>query len=578
MTPPAPPDWWASSPGLSLLARHRRAVALSGAVALALLLAGGLVLSSLSARWGLLVFGSDPRLWVAGEPAALRVEARALGVSDRVALLSATARLTRPGVPPPPPQPLLGASGAHLQGTLTLPDTPGPWTLVVEAEAVSARGARGAALSEGVAHLAPEAAARLGARVSLTASLDVTLLAAPAPLAAPWEDAQAPELLSPRGGEAEGALLSFPAEQRLSFNLPSDLIVAALDAAGAPLPGAVVARDLAARPAEPLAARGAGERRPLSPHGLALLTRTPRAPTVDLDLSYDSPAPAPIAEPIAAPIAEPIAAPITAQERHWPEAHQFALRPQRQRARPGERITLDLHSTVPGERLFVDLWWGARWVGGWVEEARGGRGQVALTVPRLRLPPGHDAPDAPPALLWAQVYKSPYLPGEVRGGAYLLYQAEGVRDEALAAQLTGALRDLVITRRGAGARWPALDAAAWLEPLPLRLALGRVARPKADPALLIDSGASAAQTLARTRQEYQRAFVGLMSALCALLLGGLAWLMRAHHRAVLASLAAHPDGDLRLDPWARARWFLPAAALIACFFAGLALLALTVRW
>ena len=151
-------------------------------------------------------------------------------------------------------------------------------------------------------------------------------------------------------------------------------------------------------------------------------------------------------------------------------------------------------------------------------------------------------------------------------------------DDTLAAQVEGALQDLVITRRGGGARWPHLTPEQWLEPLPLRLALGRVARPKADPKLIIDSGASASQTLARTKASYQRGFLTLMSGLCALLLLVIGWLMRAHHRAVLASLAAHPDNALLIDRWSRARWFIPVALIITSFFVGLMILVMTIRW
>jgi len=540
-------EWRVRSPALSFFAKYQRLMLGLIALLVTVVLAGGLMISQISARHGLLVFGSSPERWTAGHHAALRVEARALSLGHRAAILSATVRFESPHLPSPPPQPLTQALGVSLQGSLKLPDEPGRWTLVIEAEAISAQGPQGEALKAGLARTTRGRALRLGARVPLRATLSFQLAPQANTLDTPaLQPARTPDLLKARAPDAEAIVKSFAADQRLSFELPSDLLILSLSTSCEPIRGLLSASVNGADP----------DIYPIGPDGITSLSVTPRSPTIDLELSARGLDQDPNEDALA-----------VSHERVWPEAHQFGLSVNTQRLGPGEGALLTLKSTQVAEGLFVDLWCNERWLSTYVVPLNeAGEGQLAL--PPL-FPKGSSDPSASaPSLLWLQAYQSPYQPGEVRGGRYLIYQPTQLSDEALGAWLLERTKDLKVTR----SEWPNLPPKRWVEPLPMRLLLGRVERPKVDPTLIINSVASSEATALLLKQRYKGMFLSFMAGLCLVILLGFAWLMSGHHRSLTPlretlGLKGHAL-------W----WFAQVTFILLCFFGGMVYLVYTIRW
>jgi hypothetical protein len=124
-------------------------------------------------------------------------------------------------------------------------------------------------------------------------------------------------------------------------------------------------------------------------------------------------------------------------------------------------------------------------------------------------------------------------------------------------------------------RWPQLSSEQWLKPRPLRLALGRVARPRTDPQLIINSVASAEATAGAMKARYQVNFLIVMASLCALLMLGLGGLMWGHERR-LAPLRAELNINKRR--WEALGWLLSVSVILACFFGGMVYLIYVIRW
>lgn len=119
------------------LFRHRRLIAIVGAVWLTVVIGGGIFTSTLDARVGLHVFG--PPGWHAGQPAVIRVGLHDLAFT-RFAPLGAVRVHFEPGHDDGPQQEaapteqvvLTAHAGFFVQGALT-PPSAGPWTLVLVA-------------------------------------------------------------------------------------------------------------------------------------------------------------------------------------------------------------------------------------------------------------------------------------------------------------------------------------------------------------------------------------------------------------------------------------------------------------
>ena len=559
------PAWWARSPVLSYFARYQRLLSLLSLALLTLTFGGGLMISHISAKHGLLVFGSDPALWAAGGRAALRVEARALSLGERAAILSARVFFERPQTSPSTPPldstPLEQRLGVSLQAGVDLPREPGAWRMVIEAEAISARGLKAQALKGGlpasINALDEAQLMTLGERVSLRAERLVTLSARPLYNLKQLNPARTPDPLAPRLGQEGGELASFGADQRLSFLLPSELIIMGVRDKHTPLKGLV---EVSLNQAPPQLLK-------LDEHGLASLTTTPQTPTVDLTARLTTTTP-----PDEGSVGEPVT--LEVKERVWPEAHQFSLRPATQRVGPTRAPLLSLKSTTHVKALFVDLWWGERWVDTRVVPLdQSGEAQLHLSLPQVYAwgDERGGAREASPTLLWAQTYHSPYQPGETRGGSYLLYAPHEMSDERVGAWLMDQLKHVKLTKL----RWPHLSPKQWLNPLPLRLALGRVARPLTDPQLIINSVASAEATAGAMKARYQVNFLVVMASLCALLMLGLGGLMWGHERR-LAPLRAELNINKRR--WEALGWLLSVSVILACFFGGMVYLIYVIRW
>lgn len=542
------PKWWASSPALSFFVKYQRILSILGVVLMMLILAGGLMISQISAKHGLLVFSSHPQYWSAGSQVALRVEARALALGSRSAILNAQVRFESPYLPDFPPQALSQALGVSRQDTIQLPETPGTWTMIIEAEAISAQGIKGEVLKGGLAQTPPQRAKRLGDKVQLRASLPLNLLSkATSSTFAPYKPARTPDLLKARSAN-DATIKSFAADQRLSFELPSELLIITIDEHGKPLFGTL---SLTVNDASNTITRLTEK------EGITSLTLTPRSPTIDLKMNFRENE----GDHETLLSAE-------SYERIWPQAHQFALTPSSQVIHSNGGLFLTLKSTQPAQGLFVDLWWGKRWLSthiAYLDQA--GEGQLQIPCPPFQ----NWDPDLRdhPKILWVQAYQSPYQPGETRGGRYLVYQPPHMDLSTLGTWLLTELKDLKVTQK----EWPQLASERWLSTRPLRLLLGRIQRPKVDPELIINDVASSKATATLLKRQYQSTFFLFMAALCLIILCALAGLMFIHQKK-LAPLRA----ELNLAGGQSLLWFLQVALILMCFFGGMMYLVHIIRW
>ena len=117
---------------LGVVVRYKRALFFGGLTWFGFVLAGGLYLSTIDARTGLHVFGSN--IWVANQYSALRVSLRDLRLSMNRPLSAVEIRFVDQEGRRGPPITLDEATSGFIQGNVLAPSQPGRWTIHFRAE------------------------------------------------------------------------------------------------------------------------------------------------------------------------------------------------------------------------------------------------------------------------------------------------------------------------------------------------------------------------------------------------------------------------------------------------------------
>lgn len=539
----------APRPGLvGVLTRHRRLLTVVAVIWFGGLMVGGLFLSQLDARLGLNLFG--PQVWVAGEPAVVRVALRELRF-DRLQPLGAAEAWWVGPAGEVGPIALSERAGDLVQGQVT-PPAAGAWTLRV------------VAVVDGVA-------LQLEAPVVVSAQAPAWVLAPP--------PKKGPPMRPDRGAVA---LEIQPTEHVIAANFPGRLTIRAMDAQGAPVAGVPVRLVLR----EGQTALPLPEQVVTGQHGLVEVPVQVQHPIFWLDAEVPAPeapasvAPAPVAPATVAPTSmapeapapeapasvAPASAPaprgsITRRLKHQPT--QFTLVTGTPVAKPGEALAVGLKSLHRTGPVFVDVWQGPRWRGTAVAELANGEARFMLPLPEV----GED-----PALLWVQAYRSPYLPGTSRGGAYIL-ATKGPAEAAVrhfAGALAAAGHDVAFTRHQA--------THADGDPVLARYLLSLPPRPEADPPLLTDTSESARQAVASIKGAWQRRFVVGLLISGVLMFAGMLWLLRRNARDVQRRWT-EAGGDEQAARGTRVfREGIFLFLILAAFLGALIQLVLVIRW
>ena len=183
------------------------------------------MITQINVKRGLIVYSSDPAQWIAGQRIPLRVEARSLPFRQTIRLEKVTVKVTPSDARKRPVRDIKYSLSAAIdqmwQGEFKLPEAPGKYRLLIEA-----KGYEHASVTKGKTSDLP---------VDLNAHLDITLRGDEAtPLL--WPPlAQTPTTASARQGP--GTISFYPADQRLTSELPSKLFVVAQDESDAPWQG-----------------------------------------------------------------------------------------------------------------------------------------------------------------------------------------------------------------------------------------------------------------------------------------------------------------------------------------------------
>lgn len=336
------------------LYRYRKLIGAAALLWFGVLMAAGIFLSQLDARLGLNLFG--PTVWVAGEPAAVRVTLRALKF-DRIEQLDRAEAvfLDADDEPVAPPEGIFQRVGKLVQGHLT-PPAPGRYTLQITATTQAGP-------------------------VRVSTPVEVRAAAEPVALQPAKERGVPP--YAPYGPVKLDVM---PADQVIPGNLHSDLIVRATTESGAPISGAAVQLTLR----EGKSGVPFPDTVTTDASGLAEVLILPRHPIVWPELR----APESFA---------------TRRMKHT--GTQFALDAPKRILAPGQQLPVRVRSLHQSAPIFVDVWHGARWLGTTTATLEDGEARLFVDLPR---------PAADPALLWVQAYRAAYLPGTARAGAYVL--------------------------------------------------------------------------------------------------------------------------------------------------------------
>jgi len=241
---------------------------------------------------------------------------------------------------------------------------------------------------------------------------------------------------------------------------------------------------------------------------------------------------------------------------------QFVLDSAHLQVAPDDELPFRVHSLHQRGPLFVDLWYGERWLASSTVELNAGLAQGKLKIPELK---------DDPALLWIQAYKSAFLPGQARGGRHLLFSSnpqEGLRW----------LRSQLMLQENAPEHLEKIPLSQ--EPLLLEYLLGRPGRPERDPPLLADSGVSARQSIKALKELWQGRFALSMFLVALLLLLGLGILIYQHNRDVNEAWSL-AGGDVDGEQGSRKRALLDASYLLiilGLFLFAMIQLMLSIHW
>ena len=548
-----------SAPFVEQLDRRHRLIRLFVLCLFTAALTGGLIITQINVKRGLIVYSSDPSQWSIGQKIPLRIEGRSLPFRQTIRLQDVTVSfkpiLKDLKPPSTPPQHLSAAIEQMWQGEITLPDKAGKYRLIVEAQ-----GFEHPSLTKGQPSELP---------ILLNAQIDFTLN----------ETKQSPPLWPPlaqtpttaRARLGKGTLSFYPADQRLSSELPSTLFIVAQREGGTPWRG-----ELELEQIEGMIANELPEQVKTKSNGLAQLDLTPQSMSIRLraqaniedreDENEDQNSDEVLT---------------SCDERFQPRAHQFNLIPSTQLVKTGGLLSFKVQSTYLSDHLYVDLWWGDQWLSTSLvsmfevnrADSMGGlksEGQGVITIPELP-----KMSKTGPQLLWVQAYLLPYQIDEVRGGAYLVWSPQDTTKEAISTWLKD---QFIAGEMEPSAYWTHLSPEVLLSKEPLRLGLGRLMRPATSPEVMINSGESAQLTAKKQRSRYMKLYLEFMAALCVVTMMWLITLVTLTYRKQVT----HPEWS---DPQSvkRARkiavtWLAPMMIILMVFFGAMILLVFKVSW
>jgi len=206
--------------------------------------------------------------------------------------------------------------------------------------------------------------------------------------------------------------------------------------------------------------------------------------------------------------------------------------------------------------LYADVWDGERWLASSAKPLIGGTGSLTLGLP---------TPGPTPRLLWVEVYRDAYLPGEARAGRWLVSSDDP--DEGIA------WARAALTKAG----YPVGTDSS---PEGLRVDLGQLARPTESPTLLADSTETARQSVTALKTRWQGKFT-LALSLSGLLFFILILAALVRHQRQLKTQWRLAGGDEDGDGPGRERIMMDAGYLfliLAVYLAGLVHLLQTIQW
>ena len=497
-----------------------------------LLSLGGLAISSLSAQYGLMVFGSDPALWKAGQPIALRLEGRELFLNHSLSLTKATAYFEHQKGQVATHVPLNQKVGPYLQGQLVLPKALGTWRLRIHAHG----------LYEPLGQSTTQ-------EVFLETYLDFTLKKHTSTLPPPLEAADRPTSLKERQGK--GTLSLFALNQRLPFELSSEILISALSPNNTPWSTSIELSEVMGLTDPPLPKEVETDQ-----SGLARLKVKVKSPNLQFQIqSQDA----------------------LTFEQFWPQAHHFTLKASPQLiTNQSKSIQINMETDRLHPFLFLDIWIDGVWVDTHALFPKGKQIQHRLSLPPLPSQLSQDDLHAPAQVIWIQVYDSTYFPKDRKGGMFLLrpYQTS---PPFLKNTLFPWLKDTLLSLKIESGYWQALPFEQYDNPNVIAFALGRFKRPTTDPRILSDSGTSSQIMIDQMKLDYQRWFMMGMLIFGCIVCFVLGLLMWNQHQKLKKQMwiPSQTNGHLthenltysNRDLWIK--WFIPALFLLICFFGGM---------
>lgn len=452
---------------MATLARHRMVLLIAGVVWFGLVLGGGIVISSVDARYGLHVFGTGE--WVAGEKAVIRAALRDLRFGRYQPMGPMTVQLTDAEGNPAPEQRLSQPAGAFVQGDLVAPGRPGTWQVRIDAE---------------------------GPDGPVTARFPITVVAEPPRFT--WPDPPKPKH-PPKPDTGPLKLDVKPIDHVLPGGLPGTLVVRAADAEGQPLSTEISIETTLGRSAKAIPDSIVTDR-----HGLASIDVRPMEPVFDFTLKAGA-APtdviAPPAQAIPPTEGEPPAEPVVTQAPDtrtvaYRRVHhtntQFALAVPEWIVAPEGIIEVYFRSLHERYDVFIDLWHGDRWLEAATTRLQAGEGSVKIKLPPL---------PTDPTLVWVQVLQNTYQPGDARAGRHIVVSRK------TPTELVRWVAEQLAAKGYDPATMKAHAAAADGDLRLLRDLLGRLPRPAGEPPLLVDSGIAAKQTVSEMKSVWENRMV-----------------------------------------------------------------------
>ena len=305
----------------SIFVKYRKLFFFVGLSWFALLVGGGITLSTLDARSGLHIFGS--KVWKAGQSGILRVALKDLTVHRNHPLEWVEVRFVDNDGRPHSDQVLTETVGSFKQGRIEAPTRPGPWRVEIRAQGPNE------------VHTAE-------------ISIDVKTRVSPAFFPAPKKP---PPPMQPDVGPLK--LDIRPIDGQMAAGLPGHLALLAQDSAG-PI-ATVVDLGLETGRSKPALPKRVGT----AANGLAMIPIRPMHPVFTFHLSSGE-------------------SRAIRQIKHV--ATQFTLETAQPVVQPGP-TAFKVRSLHRNAQVFVDVWWNEYWMDSTGLKLVNGQGELKVTIP-----------------------------------------------------------------------------------------------------------------------------------------------------------------------------------------------------